>query len=97
MNWLRDLLLVLFPYRSHLEQEIEYLRQQLSQKQRRVDELQEKLVELLKPPAKIQFERKPDGKLVPIQPRGWDAVRAMRRLSPEPGPDEPAKEQVNGL
>lgn len=73
----------LFPYRTHLEAEIVWLQEQLAQKQRRCDELQEALIGIKQPSMKIQYKRKPDGKLVPTQPRGWDSYRAWRREHPD--------------
>ena len=43
MKYLRPLFAALFPYRAYLEAEIEYLKAQLAQKQRRIDEMQEML------------------------------------------------------
>jgi len=78
------LIALIFPYRAHLEREIVWLKEQLAQKQRRVDELQEALIESAKRPAmKIQYKQEPDGKLTPVQPRGWDEYRAWRRANPE--------------
>ncbi len=81
-----DRLKIVWPwsrYRLHLEAEVEYLKQQLAQKQRRCDELQDVLVELKKPSMKIQYVQKPDGKMIPVQPRGWDAYRAWRKEHPD--------------
>jgi hypothetical protein len=69
-------------HRIHLEEELDYLRAQLSQKQRRNDELQEALIGIAKPKPAIQREVKPDAKSVPIQPRGIEAFRAQRRANP---------------
>ena len=68
------------PHKQHLNEEIEYLRNQLAQRQRRIDELQEALIEAAKKPAmKIQYKQEPSGKLTPLQPRGWEEYRAQRR------------------
>ena len=75
MKWLE----FLFPYRSHLESEVEYLRTQLAQSQRERRELEALIADLAKPAPKVQYESKPDGKLIPVQPRGWDAYRDKRR------------------
>ena len=85
---------LLFPYRTHLEAEIVWFQEQLAQKQRRVDELQDALVAVKQPSMKIQYERKPDGKLVAVQPHGWDAYRAWRREHPEI--EEQPQETING-
>ena len=69
-------------HRIHLEEEIDYLRAQLSQKQRRNDELQEALIGIAKPKPAIQREVKADAKPVAIQPRGIEAFRAQRRANP---------------
>ena len=83
MNWLA----LIFPYRTHLEAEIVWLQDQLAQKQRRCDELQEALIGAKAPAPRVQYERKQDGKLVPSQPRGWDAVRMARRENPPEAPE----------
>jgi hypothetical protein len=85
----------LFPYRAHLEAEIDWLKAQLAQKQRRMDELQDALIEIKKPSLKIQYERKPDGQMIPVQPRGWDAYRAFRRAHPEE-PEEGEQHAIQG-
>lgn len=87
MSWLRQLLGALFPYRRHLEEEINYLRGQVAQKQRRIDELQEALIEHQKLAPKLLKER-----LTPIrtQPLGWDAYREnQRHIPPEPEEEKP--------
>jgi hypothetical protein len=77
MNWL-------FAYRAHLNEEIDYLKDQLAQRQRRIDELQESLIQIAqKPTMKVQHRQAPDGKLAPIQPRGWEELRKQRRENPE--------------
>jgi hypothetical protein len=82
MERFRQFISILFPVRTHIYEEIDYLRAQLAQKQRRIDELQEALIELKRPTPKVQLEQKPDGKMVPIQPRGIEAYRAARRANP---------------
>jgi hypothetical protein len=77
MNWL-------FAYRAHLNAEIDYLKDQLAQRQRRIDELQESLIQIAqKPTMKVQYRQAPDGKLTPIQPRGWEELRKQRRENQE--------------
>lgn len=67
----------LFPYRAHLEEEVDYLRAQLAQRQRRVDELQEALIESKTPPAKTpRSEPRP---LPPVKPRGWEEFRRSHK------------------
>ena len=79
MNWLAQFASFLFPLRTHLIDEIEYLRGQVAQRQRQVDVLTDALVMAKIPVPKVQFERESSGKLIPVQPRGWDAWRAARR------------------
>ena len=98
--------MTIFPYQKHLEQEIEYLRAQLAQKDRRIDEMQQSLTFSLKywqDHAKDEVRRRlavssPLGKaMAPVQPKGWDQVRASLRLNGKPEPDEPEKEDQNGV
>ena len=73
MNWRT----FLFPYRSHLEAEIEYLRGQLQQRLRRQDELEGSMLELLQKLREKTPRETPKNLEVPV--RGWDAYRARRR------------------
>lgn len=77
MNWL-------FPYRTHLLAEIDYLKAQLAQAQRRADILQEALVKAAEKPAmRVQYKQdKETGKITPVQPRGWEEYRASQRIIP---------------
>jgi len=68
MGWIA----ALFPYRAHLEDEIDYLRGQLAQKQRRIDELQDRMV--FAPPVRAK-DPVPTAKASKIAPRGWDEYR----------------------
>lgn len=88
----------LFPYRTHLEAEVEYLRAQLAQKQRRIDEGDQRWKDF------TALNRKeprgtPPG-LHPVKARGWDAYRAQQKEEPidEAGTKEvaaqPAKESA---
>jgi hypothetical protein len=84
----------LFPYRAHLNAEIAWLKEQLAQRQRRIDELQESPIEVAsRPSMKVQYERKPDGKLALVQPRGWEEYRRQRRENPE----EPEQENNDAI
>ena len=68
----------LFPMRYHLLEEVAYLRQQLAQKQRRVDELQDALVEIRKPQPKAVDARTP-APYIPLKPHGWEAFRKKKQ------------------
>lgn len=91
----------LFPYRSHLEAEIEYLRAQCAQKDRRIHELQEALAEIAKPAPKVYLQPETRTK-IRVQPKGWDAFRADRKMNPPeedygvPGTGRAAVYQPNG-
>lgn len=80
MNWLRAILDTLFPLRRHLLEEIDYLRAQVAQKQRRIDELQDAL---LTKPIASRAESIPRGTppAVPSKPLGWDAFRRAQKES----------------
>jgi hypothetical protein len=80
MNRFRSILAALFPYRAHLEAEIEYLREQVAQKQRRIDILLDAVVKAAAPKAVIP--REPPAPIKSVQPRGWDEVRAARKANP---------------
>ncbi len=78
----------LFPYRAHLNREIEYLRTQLAQERRRLDILieksgQPKVVERI-PPMKPLV-----GKSVP---KGWDATRFDERAKEVPARSDAGSE-----
>ena len=82
---------MMFPYRTHLEREIDYLKAQLAQERRRVDVLQEQLKPQPKPVTAGEMVRHVlRGTIIP---KGWDATRAEdRRNAKEPeevpaGPD----------
>jgi hypothetical protein len=99
MNWLRDLLNTLFPYRALVAEELDYLRAQLAQKQRRIDELQDALIssKIAVPVERMRVERPS----IKPAPRGIDEVRAFRRENPpeQPKPEEgpfKTEEQSNG-
>lgn len=79
MNWLKTILDALFPLRRHLFEEVDYLRAQLAQKQRRIDELQDAL---LAKPGVYRAESVPRGtKTVEPKPLGWDAFRRANKES----------------
>ena len=84
--WYDRLFRFLFPYRYMLLEELDYLRTQLSQKQRRIDELQEALIEVAKPAPRLP-RSKPEI-LPPLKnPRGWEAYRQNKRENPDPEPE----------
>jgi hypothetical protein len=89
MNY-RAILIALFPMRTHLCEEIDYLRSQVAQKQRRIDELQEALIAIKQPAPRVPPTVTESPKFRQ-QPLGIDAVRAARRANP---PEEP--EPVQG-
>jgi hypothetical protein len=90
MTWLKTLIDTLCPCRSHLEREVEYLRAQLAQRQRRVDELQESLIESLieskNPP--LRGPRPEPPPLLQTKPVGWEAFRASRKAAASQSADE---------
>jgi len=68
----------LFPYRTHLELEVEYLRAQVAQKQRRVDEFQEMFAKISL--RAVQPRERGAAPVAPeVKPKGWDEYRARRR------------------
>ncbi|MFP5230785.1 MAG: hypothetical protein ACLGXA_24475 [Acidobacteriota bacterium] len=77
MPWLNTFIAALFPYRTHLEAEVAYLKGQLAQRQRRVDELQEALI-AAKAPMPPQPRSEPAAPS-PAKPRGWNAWRESRK------------------
>ena len=99
----------LFSYRTHMESEIEYLRGQIAQKERRIDEMQQTLisnVRYMQDKAKSELRRRIENSventktslIPPVQPHGWDQVRATLRLQPQEKPeDKPEKEKENGV
>lgn len=80
---LSDLTAALFPYRTHLECEIEYLKAQLAQERRRVDVLvEQKLIpQLGERPLRMPVDGLKASRF-PI-PKGWDATRAEERRHAE--------------
>ena len=74
-------------HRLHLEDEIAWLKAQLAQTTKRNHDLEDALIDIKRPVPKVQYERKPDGKLVPVQPRGWMEYRAHRAANPQDEPE----------
>lgn len=91
---LSEIVAVLFPYRTHLEDEVKYLREQLAQKQRRIDEMrdwQQRFVGALTK----RTEKKPPA-LVPVRPHGWEQARRAWHGSTESGTDAGRESEVDG-
>lgn len=84
---LSDISALLFPLRTHLEREIVYLQSQLAQERRRVDLLQEGLIQAKRPSVLVS----PSARAVTTRPKpvGWEATRAEIR-------NEPRDEAVQG-
>lgn len=82
----------LFPYRVHLEREVEYLRGQLAQKERRIDEM----LEAMKPAPVAP--RAPREAAKPLAPAvlGWDAYRLNKRNQPAEQEKKEAKNDLQG-
>lgn len=72
----------IFPMRTHLEQEISYLKQQLAYQQRRGDELTAKLIALATPEAKQPRHAPAVPKIVA---KGWDAYRMVNKETNDTG------------
>jgi hypothetical protein len=68
---------VLFPYRSHLEEEIVYLRGQMAQRDRRLQVLEDALTEITRPQPKAPKEAP---QTAVFSQRGWDGYRTKRKI-----------------
>jgi hypothetical protein len=87
LEWLRTIAGILAPYRAHLCEEVDYLRAQLAQRQRRVDELQEALIDAKAPPVRIA-RSEPAPPPPPLKPRGWEEFRrSEQKKDAEPTPE----------
>lgn len=73
---LTDVRAFLFPYCTHLEAEVEYLKGQLAQKQRRIDEMQDAINKAALKPATVRLQPAPPHA---VPPKGWDAYRVSKR------------------
>jgi len=73
---------VIFPLRAHLIAEIDYLKSQLAQERRRVDVLQEGLIQA-KRPSVLMTQRAQVNPTTKPKPVGWEATRAEIRNEPE--------------
>ena len=80
----------LFPLRSALLAEIEYLKSQLAQERRRVDVLQEGLIQA-KRPSVLMTHRAQVNPTTKPKPVGWEATRAEIRNTWEAEKYESAK------
>jgi hypothetical protein len=69
---MREFLAIIFPYRYHLEQEIEYLKGQLAQEKRRIVELQDKIVLAA---LRQQIQRPAPAPVEPVKPRDWQSFK----------------------
>ena len=86
---LSDIAAFLFPMRTHLLSEIDYLKAQLAQERRRVDVLQTALVDVKRPIVARFPSPEPAKRTVPM-PIGWDATRAAERTN-DTREDEPPR------
>jgi hypothetical protein len=75
---LSEVIAALFPLRTALQAEIDYLKSQLAQERRRVDVLQEGLIVAKRPSVLVAPSARvnPAGKPKPV---GWEATRAEIR------------------
>jgi len=86
---LSDIIAFLLPMRTHMLAEIDYLKSQLAQERRRVDVLQEGLIQA-KRPSVLMTQRAQVNPTTKPKPVGWEATRAEIRNEPETvsaGPD----------
>jgi hypothetical protein len=72
----------MFPLRTELLAEIDYLKSQLAQERRRVDVLQEGLIQA-KRPSVLMTQRAQVNPTTKPKPVGWEATRAEIRNEPE--------------
>jgi len=94
-NKLDKIRAILFPYRTHLEQEIEYMRDIIASLRRDRDVLENRLYESIHPKPK---ERREPVKMVPVKPKGWEAYKAMRKNEPiEAEYESGSKDQADGF
>jgi hypothetical protein len=77
VNWLDQVLKFLLPYRTHLEREVEYLRAQVAQQRRRLDEVENAMLEVIRELGKKEPRKDVAKPVVTIKARGWEAYRAQ--------------------
>ena len=75
---LSDIIAFLLPMRTHMLAEIDYLKSQLAQERRRVDVLQEGLIQA-KRPSVLMTQRAQVNPTTKPKPVGWEATRAEIR------------------
>lgn len=73
---LREFIAAVFPFRAHLEAEIDYLKAQLAQERRRSDELRQALVEVKMPKLVLRDVPRPTAN---PKPQGWEAFRKVHK------------------
>ena len=71
---IRSFIAAIFPYRTHLEAEVEYLRAQLSQRQRRIDELIDAINKVALRPKEVKV---PPPAPLPTKPKDWNSFRRI--------------------
>jgi hypothetical protein len=88
----------LFPYRTHLEREVEYLRAQVAQQRRRLDEIEGGMLELMRGLGRKEPRREP-AKPIAIKARGWEAYKAQQRTNgnTEDAVDAGSEDQTSGV
>lgn len=79
MKWIE----YLFPYRTHLEREVEYLRAQVAQQRRRLDEVENAMLEVIRELGKKEPRKDVAKPVVTIKARGWEAYRAQAKKEME--------------
>jgi hypothetical protein len=83
----REFMAILLPYRAHLEDEVDYLRGQVAQKQRRIDEMQATINTFTLGLVKKTAERREPVSIPNNKPRGWDDYRRTRKHDSEASED----------
>lgn len=83
-----------FPYRNHLENEVAYLRDQVAQKQRRIDEMREWQHEFLSRAFERRNHKPPER--VDVKPRGWEQYRRANGRIPVKS-DEGSEDSASGV
>jgi len=84
---LSEIIAAIFPLRTVLLAEIDYLKSQLAQERRRVDVLQEGLIQA-KRPSVLMTQRAQVNPTTKPKPVGWEATRAEERANAARGASE---------